>query len=120
VQPLYIVFEEVWSISSKANERTLLETSERPLYSGGTRRLAYAYARELASAFQHHGVHDEEDQLYWWGRNVSGRGLHRFVIKPAPPSAPLFVVKNDRPRGRPLRTALPDAPAVEAPGADIV
>jgi hypothetical protein len=86
MRPLYIVTEEVWSISHKTNERRLLSRSERPVYSGGTKRLAYGYARELASKFQYHDVHDDDDQLYWWGRNERDHVNRRFVIEPAPPS----------------------------------
>jgi hypothetical protein len=114
MRPLYIVTEEAWSISSKANERRLLGSSERPLFSSGTKRLAYAYARERASEFQYHGVHDEDDELYWWGRNESDHVNRHFVIKPAPPSSPLFVDKDGIARGRPSRTALPAPHTVEA------
>jgi hypothetical protein len=86
MQALYIVVEELWSISSKPNERRRLSTSERPLFSGGTKRLAYAHARELASKFRFYGVHDEDDQIYWWGRNEEDHANRRFVIEPAQPS----------------------------------
>jgi hypothetical protein len=113
MRPLYIVVEEVWSISSKPDERRRLSTSERPLFSGGTKRVAYAHARELASKFQFYGVHDEDDELYWWGRNEIDSVNRRFVIEPAPLSLPLFV-DNDRPRGRRLPKGLPIAAAVNA------
>jgi hypothetical protein len=115
MRSLYVVVEEVWPISLK-KERRLLKTSERPLFSGGSMRLAYAYARQRAREFKYHGVHDEDDQLYWWGRNDSDPVNRRFVIKPAPPSLPVFVDKDGRPRGRrwgPSSTP----PTVEAPGA---
>jgi hypothetical protein len=113
MRPLYIVVEEVWSISSKANERRLLSTSERPVFSGGTKRFAYAYARERASKFQYHEICEEDDELYWWGRNERDHVNRRFVIKPAPPSSHVFVDKDGLPRGRP-RTALPTPQTVEA------
>jgi hypothetical protein len=47
--PSTIVIEEVWSISSNANERRLLDTSERPLFWGGSKRLAYARACQQIS-----------------------------------------------------------------------
>jgi hypothetical protein len=105
MRPLYIVVEEAWSISLKANERKLLETSCRPLFSGGSRRLAYAYARERASGFKYHGVHEEDDQLYWWGRNDGDHVNLRFMIKPAPPSS-ISVGKHVCPRGKRLRDEL--------------
>jgi hypothetical protein len=114
MRPLYIVVEELWSISSKPNERRRLSTSERPLFSGGTQRLAYAYARELASKFQFHGVHNEDDQLYWWGRNEDDRVNRRFVIEPAPPSLPLFVDNDSSSRGPRSPNALPIAPSADA------
>jgi hypothetical protein len=107
MRPLYIVVEEVWSISSKPDERRRLSTSERPLFSGGTKRLAYAHARELASKFQFYGVHDEDDQLYWWGRNEIDSVNRRFVIESAPLSLPQFVHNDERPRGRLSRIAPP-------------
>jgi hypothetical protein len=113
MRPLYIVVEEVWSISSKPDERRRLRTSERPLFSGGTKRIAFAHARELASKFQFYGVHDEDDELYWWGRNEIDSVNRRFVIEPAPLSLPLFVDDN-RLRGRLLRTALPIPTAADA------
>jgi hypothetical protein len=113
MRPLYIVVEEVWSISSKPDERRRLSTTERPLFSGGTKRLAYAHARELASKLQFYGVHDEDDQLYWWGRNEIDSVNRRFVIEPAPLSLPLFV-DNDRPRARLSRTALPIPASADA------
>jgi hypothetical protein len=82
MRPLYIVVEEVWSISSKPDGRRRLSTSERPLFSGGTKRVAYAHARELASKFQFYGVHEEGDELYWWGRNEIDSVNRRFVIEP--------------------------------------
>jgi hypothetical protein len=106
MQALYIVVEELWSISFKPNERRRLSTSERPLFSGGTKRLAYAHARELASKFQLYGVHDEDDQIYWWGRNEIDSVNRRFVIEPAALSLPLFAHNEDHPRGRLSRTAL--------------
>jgi hypothetical protein len=116
MQALYIVVEELWSISSKPNERRRLSTSERPLFSGGTKRLAYAHARELASKFRFYGVHDEDDQIYWWGRNEEDHANRRFVIEPAQPSLPLpLLVDNDeRPRGRLSRIALPIPPSADA------
>ncbi len=91
MRPLYIVVEEAWSISAKANERRLLVKC--------------------------HGVHDEGDQLYWWGWNDGDPVNRLFVIKLAPPSLPVFVGKGGRPRGRRTRTALPTTTAVEASGA---
>jgi hypothetical protein len=116
MRPLYIVTEEAWSISPNASERRLLSSSEEPLFSGGTKRLAFSYAQVLASKFRYHGVHDEGDQPYWWGRNEGDRVNRRFVIKPAPPSSPVLVDKDGRPRGRPSRDALPTLPAVEVLG----
>jgi hypothetical protein len=116
MRPLYIVTEEAWSIWSKANERKLLGSSERPLFSGGAKLVAYAFAKQRASEFTYHGVHDEGGQLYWWGRNEGNRVSRRFVIKPAPPRSPLFLDKDGHPRGRPSRDALPTLPSVEAPG----
>jgi hypothetical protein len=117
MRPLFIVIEEVWSISSKANERRLLNTSDRPLFSGGSKRIAYAYARERATKFKYHGANDDEgDQLYWWGRNESDPFNRRFVIKPAPPSLPVFVDKDGHPRGGRLHGALPNMPTADTPG----
>jgi hypothetical protein len=113
MQALYIVVEELWSISSKPNERRRLSTSERPLFSGGTKRLAYAHARELASKFQLYGVHDEDDQLYWWGRNEIDSMNRRLVIEPAPLSLPPFA-DDDRLRGRLSQTALPIPASADA------
>jgi hypothetical protein len=110
MRPLYIVVEELWSISSKPNERRCLSTSERPLFSGGTKRLAYAHARELASKFQLYGVHDEDEQIYWWGRNEIDSVNRRFVIEPA-----RLFVDNDRPLGRLSPTALPIPPSADVP-----
>jgi hypothetical protein len=116
MQRYYTVLEEEWSISSKASERQLLSSSERPLFSGGAKVVAYAYAKKRASDFNYRGVHDEGDQLYWWGRNEGDRVNRRFVIKPAPPSPPLFVDQDGRPRGRFSRHAQPTAVTVNAPG----
>jgi hypothetical protein len=115
MRPLYIVAEEAWSISAKANERRLLDESERPLFSGGSKRLAYAYARQRASEFKYHGLHDEGDQLYWWGRNDGDPVNRRFVIKPAPPSLPVSVGKDSRSRGRHLPAAPPAISIVDPP-----
>jgi hypothetical protein len=117
MRPLYNVVEEVWSISSKPDERRRLSTSDRPLFSGGTKRLAYAYAQELVSKFRFYGVHDEDDQLYWWGRNEDDHVNRRFLIEPAPPSLPVFVGKDGHPRGRRSRYELSAPIAVNAPGA---
>jgi hypothetical protein len=114
MRPLYIVVEEVWSISSKPDERRRLSTSERPLFSGGTKRLAYAHARDLASKFQLYGVHDGDDQIYWWGRNEEDHANRRFVIEPAQSSLPLLVDNDERPRGRLSRIALPIRPSADA------
>jgi hypothetical protein len=114
MRPLYIVTEEAWSLSVKANERTLLDTSERPLFSGGSKRLAYAYARQRAGEFKYYGVHDEGDQLYWWGRNDGDPVNRRFVIKPAPPSLPALVDKDSRARARGSRTPLSTPASVDA------
>jgi hypothetical protein len=107
--PLYIVVEEVWSISHKPDERRRLSTSERPLFSGGTKRLAFAHARELASKFQLYGVYDGDDQIYWWGRNEIDSVNRRFVIEPA-----RLFVHNDCPRGRLSPSALPIPPSANA------
>jgi hypothetical protein len=100
--PLYIVTEEVWSISSKANERRLLSSSARPLYSGCRKLVAFSYARQLASEFRYYGVHEEGDQVYWWGRNEGDVVNHRFVIQAAPSSF-AYVRRQRRP---PSRTTL--------------
>jgi hypothetical protein len=68
-------------------------------------------SRASDSKFQFYGVHDEDDELYWWGWNEIDSVNRRFVIEPAPLSLPLFV-NNDRPRGPRLRKALPIAAAV--------
>jgi hypothetical protein len=83
--PPYIVAEEAWSLSPSASERRLLSSSEQPLFSGGTKRLAFSYAQVLASRFKYYGANDEGEQPYWWGRNDGERVNRRFVIKPAPP-----------------------------------
>jgi len=115
MRPLYIVTEEAWSISSKANERKRLGSSARPLFSGGAKLVAYAYAKQRASEFAVHGFHQDGEHPYWWGRNEGDRVNRRFVIKPAlPPSLPLYFDKDGRPRGRPSY-AVPIAPTVEAP-----
>jgi hypothetical protein len=114
---LHIVIEEEWSISSKASERQLLSSSERPLFSGGAKVVACAYAKKRASDFNYHGVHDNGDRLYWSEPNEGDRVNRRFVVKPAPPSPPLLVDKDGRPRGRPSRHAQPTAVTVNAPGA---
>jgi hypothetical protein len=118
MRPRYIMLEEVWSsASSKASGRRL---SEQPLFSGGGLLIAYAYAKHRASEFDYHGVYDEGDQLYWWGRNEGDRTNRRFVIKPAPSSPPLLVDKDGRSRGRRSQYTRPTSPTVEAPGpADI-
>jgi hypothetical protein len=87
---LYIVTEEAWSISSKVIERKLVSLSDRPLFSGGSARVAYAYAKQRAGEFKYHGVFDEGNDTYWWGRNEGDQVNRRFVIKPAPPSQSLF------------------------------
>jgi hypothetical protein len=112
MQALYIVVEELWSISSKPDERRRLSTSERPLFSGGTKRLAYAHARDLASKFQLYGVHDGDDQIYWWGRNEIDSVNRRYVIEPA-----RLLVDNDRLRGRLLPTTLPIPHSADVRGA---
>jgi hypothetical protein len=117
MRPRYIVTEESWSISSEASERKLLSSSERPLFSGGSVLIAYAFAKHRASEFNYHGVHDEGDQPYWWGRNEGDSVNRRFVIRPAPPSPPVFVGKDGRPRGRRSSHILPVPQTVEAPGA---
>jgi hypothetical protein len=114
MRTFYIVTEEAWSMSPKATEQKLLGSSERPLFSGGARLVAYAYAKQRASEFQYYGVHDEDDHLYWWGRNEGDRVSRRFVIKQAPPSLPPFRDKDGRPRGRPSQTGMPRSPTVEA------
>jgi hypothetical protein len=100
--PLYIVTEEVWSISSKANERRLVSSSAQPLYSGCRKLVAFSYAKQLASEFRYYGVHEEGDQVYCWGRNEGDVVNHRFVIQPAPSSLPVFVDKGGHPRRRSL------------------
>jgi hypothetical protein len=114
MRPLYVVTEEAWSISSKTTERKRLGSSERPLFSGGAKLVAYAYAKQRASEFALHGFHQDGEHPYWWGRNEGDRVNRRFVIKPAPPTLPLFFDKDGRPRGRPSY-AVPIAPMVEAP-----
>jgi hypothetical protein len=116
MRPLYIVTEEAWSISSNANERELLGSSEQPLFSGGAKSVAYAYAKQRASEFVVRGFNQDGEHPYWWGRNEGDRVNRRFVIKPAPLSSPLLFDKDGRPRGRSPRTALPTAPSVETPG----
>jgi hypothetical protein len=113
--PLYIVVEEVWSISPKPDERRRLSASERPLFSGGTKRLAFAHARELASKFQLYGVNDGDDQIYWWGRNEIDSVNRRFVIEPA-----RLFVHNDCPRGRLPPSPPPVPPFADARGAAVV
>ena len=98
---LYIVTEEAWSLSSKVSDRKLVSLSDRPLFSGGSMRIAYAYARQRASEFKYLGVFEEGDDLYWWGRNEGDCVNRRFVIKPAPPSSPVFVDKHRQRRGPP-------------------
>jgi hypothetical protein len=106
MRPLYIVTEEAWSMSTKADERRLLGSSERPLFSGAGRLVAYSYAKQRANEFQYSGVHEDGDQIYWWGRNEGDGVNRRLVIKLAPPSRPVFVDKEGRPRGRPSPGAL--------------
>jgi hypothetical protein len=117
MRPHYIVTEEAWSLSSNANERGLLGSSEQPLFSGGAKSVAYAYAKQRASEFVFHGFNQDGEHPYWWGRNEGDRINRRFVIKPAPPPFRLFFDKDGRPRGRSARTALPTPPIVEAPAA---
>jgi hypothetical protein len=117
MRPLYIVTEEVWSISSKTSERRLLSSSEHPLLSGAGILVANVYAKQRASEFQYSGAYDDGDQIYWWGRNEGDEVNRRFVIKPAPPSRPVFVDKDGQPRGRRSRGVPPITPAIEAPGA---
>ena len=120
MRTFYVVTEEAWSLSSKANERRLLGSSERPLFSGGAKLVAYAFAKQRASEFTFHGFHQDGEHPYWWGRNEGDRVNRRFVIKPAPPSSPVFLDKGGRPRGRPSRYAPPTPTTVEAPSvADI-
>jgi hypothetical protein len=83
----YIVTEEAWSISSEASEHKLLGLSAQASFSGGSVLVAYASAKLHASEFNYRGLHEEGDQLYWWGRNEGDRVNRRFVIKPAPPSS---------------------------------
>jgi hypothetical protein len=78
---LYKVIEETWSISFVDNERKLLNRSG-PLFAG-EREAAEAYAEQRASEFDRHGVHDELDGRYRWGRGEHDRENHRFIVKPA-------------------------------------
>jgi hypothetical protein len=109
MRPFYIVTEEAWSLSLNLSERKLVSLSERPLFSGGSARVAYAYAKQLASQFKYHGSYDEGDQPYWWARNEGDLVNRRFVIKPAPPSLPVDVDKDGHPRGRRLLCTQPAA-----------
>jgi hypothetical protein len=79
----YKVIEEIWSISSGNNQRERSSPSERPLFSGGGKSIAYEYARERASKFVLYGFHEDAEGAYWWGRNEGDRAIHRFVIIPA-------------------------------------
>jgi hypothetical protein len=107
-------------VFSRPTKRRLLGPLERPVFSGCSVSVAYAYAKQRAGEFIVHGFHQDGEHPYWWGRNEGDRVNHRFVIKPAPPSPPLFTDKDGRPRGRPSRHALPTAVTVEAPKTETV
>jgi hypothetical protein len=78
-----IVVEEIWSISSAADKRTLVRATAQPLFSG-ERQAAFEYAEQCASEFECRGFQEDVDPPYWWGRNDDDRANHRFVIKPVP------------------------------------
>ena len=99
MRPLYIVTEEAWSISSNANGRRLLGSSEQPLFSGGAKSVAYAYAKQRASGFVFHGFNQDGEHPYWWGRNEGDRVNRRFVIKPAASRASAALGHGDASRG---------------------
>jgi hypothetical protein len=78
---LYVVIEEIWSISAVKTDRKLLRsvgTRAVGAKAGMERR-----AKELAGAFDYHNSETNAIHPYWWGRNEGEQASHRFVVRPA-------------------------------------
>jgi hypothetical protein len=79
---LYVVIEEVWSISPDEEKRGPVSRSERPLFAGD-RQAALNHAKQRAGKFEKCDYEDDATYPYFWGRNEGDKANHRFIVKPA-------------------------------------
>jgi hypothetical protein len=78
---LYVVIEEVWSISPfKAYRKLLRLVGPR---AAGDKAEMERRAEELAGKFDYHNSETNAAYPYWWGRDEGAETSHRFVVKPA-------------------------------------
>jgi hypothetical protein len=83
---LYIVIEEVWSISVNDDQCKILSSSDRPLFAG-EKQAADEYAKRRAGEFKRNDFEGDAKHPYWWGRNEGEPANHHFVVKPALPAS---------------------------------
>jgi hypothetical protein len=76
---MYLVIEEIWSISPNSEERKLLR-SFGPLFVGD-RTAADESARKRAREFvDHYDFQRDANPPYWWGRKRDERENHRLIV----------------------------------------
>jgi len=82
---IFVVLEEVYSISPTGQERELLSRSQRPLFAGD-RQAAHAFAKGRAAEFDAADYYADAFEPYFWGRDAMKRESHRFIIRSAMPA----------------------------------
>jgi len=83
---LYIVIEELWSISAVKADRKLLRLVGTR--AAGNKAEMVRRAEELAGKFDYHNSETSATYPYWWGRNEGEQASHRFVVRPAATTVP--------------------------------
>jgi hypothetical protein len=77
---LYVVIEEIWSISPLKADRKLLRLAGTR--AAGDRAEMMRRAREFASKFDYHNSETNAIYPYWWGRDEGEQTSHRYVVRP--------------------------------------